>query len=198
MNMKRIALLAGITVFFLSVIVFSFTYGPARRSYVSPPRVISVESTAQILHNLEESGVRGRTAICFTRYLNALEGKESKDAKAIELAMNHGIIRRVFHVPPDNSWPEINEALAKRNDMRTTPEGFIGIFDDGRVYIQPLSRFLHLEDTALVVLEPKIWSGDELAQIAGRLHSGNIASDLIVIIRGSEADAETFRRALSH
>jgi len=194
---KQTVLLAGITLFFISVIAFSFFYGPMRRSFASPPKVVLVDSTAHIAKEWQADAVRGRIAICFTRYLNAVETKESTDLKATEQSMKLGIIRKVFHITPDAAWPEISGALSKRDYLRSTPEGFIGIFDDGRVYIQPLSRFSTIAEKALIIVEPKVWTEEELVHIANKLQSGTISSDLVVIIRGSEKDAELFRRAIT-
>jgi len=196
MPAKRRALLTAIVIFFCSVILFSYFYGPTRRTFASRTTVLSVQSTEQVLQAWETSGLKGRVAICFTRYLNALETKESQAAKATELAMNHGIIRKVYHVPPDSAWGEIQGSLSRRNDMRQTPGGFIGIFDDGRVYITPLSRFTPAPEPALILVEPKIWSRDELLRIAELLSSGRLAADLVIMVRGSDRDAELFRRAL--
>jgi hypothetical protein len=197
MPAKHITLFSGITAFCIAVVVFSYVYGPTQRSFASPPRVLSVESTEQIVRAWEASAVKGRIAICFTRYLNALETKESKEVKATELSMHHGIIRRVFHITPDSAWPQIQATLSKRDDMRPTPEGFIGVFDDGRVYIMPFSRFSPIKEKALIIVEPSVWSRDELLQIANQLKSARISSDLAVIIRGSESDAELFRQAMA-
>jgi hypothetical protein len=194
MSIKQIALLIGLTAFCFAVVILAFFYGPAQRTYASPPQIVSVLTSDQIVTAWEARGVKGRIVICFTRYLNAHESKESKDTKATELGMNHGILRRVFHVTPDNAWDEIRGALSMRNDMRPTSEGFIGIFNDGRVYITPLSRFSPVAEKALIIIEPKVWSRTELQQIGEMLKSGKITSDLIVIIRGSEEDAITFRR----
>jgi hypothetical protein len=193
---KHITLLAGITVFFIAVVVFSYLYGPMRRSFVSTTKVLLVESTEQTAQAWETSGVKGRITICFTRYLNALEEKESKNVKVTELSMQKGIIRRVFHITPDNAWPEISGALSKRNDMRPTPDGFIGLFDYGRVYIMPLSRSPLIEEKALIIVEPRVWSHEELLQIVDKLRTGRISSDLVIIIRGSDKDAELFRQTL--
>lgn len=192
----RIASLTVITVLFTVAVIFSYSYGPSRRSFAARPTVLSVETTEQILQVWESHGVKGRIAICFTRYLNVLETKESKEAKATERAMNLGIVRKVYHVPPDSAWPEIHASLSRRTDMRPTPEGFIGIFDDGRVYIAPLSRFAPFREKALFLVEPKIWSPDELMRIVDLLKSGSMSADLVVIVRGAEREAEPFRRAL--
>jgi hypothetical protein len=197
MSIKQSALLAGIVLFFSGVLAGTFLYGPSRRSFTTPPQVLSVESTEQIARTFASTGVKGRIAICFTRYLNAVDGKESKSLKVTEDSMEKGIIRRVFHVTPDSAWPEISAALAKRNGIRPIPEGLIGIFDNGRVYIMPLSRFSQTTEKALIIVDPNIWTQDELTQIANKLKSGSISSDLVVIIRGSEKDASLFRQALA-
>lgn len=197
MQTRHIVLLAGITVFFILIMVLSFLYGQTRRTFVSPPKVIVLESTEQIAQTWDSSGVKGRITICFTRYLNALEEKESKNVKVTELSMQKGIIRRVFHITPENAWTEIRGALSKRNDMRPTSEGFIGLFDYGRVYIMPLSRSPRIEEKALIIVEPKVWTHEELLQIVEKLKTGRISSDLVIIIRGSEKDAELFRQALA-
>lgn len=195
---KNTVLLAGIILFFFSVLAFSYLYGPTRRSLASPSKILTVETTEQILQAWETSRVKGRIAICFTRYLNALETKESKSLKVIEGSMHKGILRRVYHITPDSAWPEIQGVLAKRDDMRPTSEGFIGIFDDGRAYIMPLSKFSRMTEKVLLIIEPKVWTGAELSQIAEKLKSDRISSDLVVIIRGSEQDAELFRHAMNH
>lgn len=195
---KNTALLAGIILFFFAVLVFSYQYGPTQRTLASPSKILTVETTEQILQAWEANRVKGRVAVCFTRYLNALETKESKNYKVIEGSMHKGILRRVYHVTPDSAWPEIQGVLSKRDDMRPTPEGFIGIFDDGRSYIMPLSKFSHMTEKVLLIIEPKVWTGTELTQIAEKLKSDRISSDLVVIIRGSEQDAELFRREMNH
>jgi hypothetical protein len=197
MSIKQSALLVGITAFFCAVIAFTFLYGPSRRLFNARPQVLAVTSTEQIAQAVETAGVKGRIAICFTRYLNALEGKESTGLKVTERSMERGIIRRAFHILPDSSWPEVRGTLLKRNGIRPIPEGLIGIFDNGRVYIMPLSRFSTVKEKALIIVEPKVWTQEELQQIVGKLKSGSITSDLVILIRGEEQDAELFRQALA-
>lgn len=195
--LKQIVLIFAITCFFISAVLFSYLYGPDVRSFTSSPKILAVESTEEIFQAWETSHVKGRVAICFTRYLNSLESLESKGLKTTELSMQKGILRKVFHIPPDNSWPEISEELSKRNYMRPTVEGFIGIFNYGRAYIMPLSKFTQVTEKALVIVEPKVWTSGELTQIAEKLQSGKISSDLLVVIRGSEKDAELLRQVMA-
>jgi hypothetical protein len=197
MPAKQMALLAGIIVFFCAVVALTFWYGPGQRSYLSPPQVLSVHSTDQIAQEWKTAGVKGRSVICFTRYLNAHEEKESRASKITELSLEQGIVRRVFHILPDKVWPEVRETLSKRNGIRPASAGFIGIFDYGRVYIMPLSRFSQLGEKALVIIEPKVWTATELQQIATMLKSGSISSDLVILIRGTETEAAPFRAAVA-
>lgn len=197
MSIKHRAVITGIIVLFISVVAYTYLYGPWQRSFnAQSPQVLKAESTEQIARILDSAGVKGRIAICFTRYLNALESKESKGFTVTESSMEKGIFRRVYHIAPDRAWPEISDSLSKRNGIRPISEGFIGIFDYGRVYIMPLSRFSQSTEKALIIVEPKVWTEDELKQIVSKLKSGSISSDLVIIIRGSEKEADLFRHAL--
>jgi hypothetical protein len=155
-----------------------------------------VVSSTQLEQLWQNSGVKGRTLVTFTRYLNATESKDTKEIEATERAMEKGIIRRVFHIVPDHVWNEVSKNLSGRVGMRPTPEGFIGIFEYGRVYILPLSRFSPPTEKSLLVVEPKIWSKAELDKIIANLQSGELAADLVAVIRGTDQDATNFRRAL--
>jgi hypothetical protein len=197
MSARKIGLLAGITVFSFAVVISLYFYGPSKRIYASSTKVISLQTVDQILQTWKSGGFKGRMAICFTRYLNALGMKDSKEANVTELALHQSILRRITHVPPDNAWQEIDKVLSSRNMMRATPEGYIGVFDDGRVYVMPLSKFSHVEEKSLIIVEPTVWSRDELLQIAEKLRSGKISSDLVIIIRGTEEDAALFRQAVT-
>lgn len=198
MRHKHLAFTAVIIIFFISTIALTFLYGPWRRTYNVPSQVLSAESSDQIARIWEKAGVKGRAAICFTRYLNAVEMKGSKDINVTENAMEKGILRKVYHIAPDSAWPEIQSALSKMNGVRTTQDGYIGIFENGRVYINPLSRFNQLSEKALIIIEPKIWSPAELLKISEKLKSGGISSDLVVIIRGTEQDVALFSNSLKH
>ncbi len=198
MSIKQKVVLIGITIISFSAIIFLHFFGPSRRSFVPTPRVVLVNSGAQIIQAWESNKVNGRILISFTRFLNAHESKNSTDINAAEISLNRNILRKIIHVPPDRAWPEIQEALSRRSDMRRSSEGFIGVYDDGRVYIKPFSRLDTIEEKALVVIEPRIWTDNELLQIAEKLKSNSLYSDLILIIRGSEHDATQFYDAMIH
>lgn len=194
MSSRQVALCISIVLFFLGVIIFTqYYYGPSRRVSVSPPRVDLVVSSKQLGQVWQNSGVKGRTLVTYTRYLNAKETKESTDIDVTERAMGKGVIRRVFHVVPDHAWNEVSKNLSGRKGMRPTQEGYIGVFEYGRVYIMPLSRFSPPSEKSLLVVEPKIWTVAEQAKIIANLTSGQLTADLVAIIRGTDQDAVNFR-----
>ena len=172
MPLRQIYLCSAIILFFCTVLIFSIYYGPSQRISISAPNVIPVGSSYQLENVWQSSGVKGRTLILFTRYLNAVEAMESKELKATERAMELGIVRRVFHIVPDRSWKEVSKNLEGRKGIYQTKDGFIGVFEFGRVYIQPLSHFTPPLEQSLVVVEPKVWSEDDFTQIIGYLDQG--------------------------
>ena len=189
---NRFALNAGILLFSLAVLGLTFLYGPWRRSFVPTPRVVLASSAGDIERLWEKNRVRGRIALYFTRYLNAERGPDSSEVKFTELAMNHGLVRTVYHVVPDSAWPQVRENLAKWPVVRSTRAGLVAIFEDGRVHVLPLSQFAPIQEQTLVVVEPGVWTGDELKQIARLADGGGFTPDLLVVIRGSDEDVKSF------
>jgi hypothetical protein len=194
---RRRATLAAIAAIFAAAVAFASTFGPSRRVRPAPPAVVSVAGPAELLEALVRSGARGRLAVVFTRYLNAIETPESPGPAAVVDAGERGVFRRVSHYPPDGAWPGIERTLAGRKGMRPTGTGFTWIASDVRVDIAPLARFAPPGEEAIVVIEPRAWSAGELDALAGRIASRALPADLVVIVRGTDADADRFRAALS-
>lgn len=195
--MSRPALTTAIFVFSLGIIAqFSF-YGPMRRSYVTPPQAHSVATSSEILRIWEREWIRGRVAVTFSRYLNALETKDAKDVKVMEQAMNHGLVRTAYHIVPDRAWPEVHDNFSRWPVVKQTDTGLVGLFEDGRVYVMPLSRFTAVTEQALAVIEPSVWTESEKRDIVAKLRSGAVRTDLLTVIRGTPADAGLFSPAVA-
>lgn len=176
-----------IFIFAFGVLVFSFVYGPLQRTFASPERTVQVSSAADIDQLWESEGVRGRVAVIFTRRLNAeRHGYYSQELKYIELAMRRGIVRAVYYIVPDSIWDDViieNYSMPMLTPPMPTASGFVMLFEGGRVNVMPLSRFWpDAGEKALVVLEPGIWSSDDLAYIYRIVKSGNLPADLFAII----------------
>lgn len=191
-----------ILAFAVVVIVFSFVYGPLRRTFVFPERATQVASSNDIKHHWEAVGVRGRIAVLLTRHLNAEQvGNVFQEDAYIQSAMHQGIVRTVFYVVPDRVWDEVVNENRFRNWIsphKPTTSGFAMLFEEGRVNVLSLSRFWpQADEKSLVVIEPGIWSSDDLAHIARLIASKSLRTDLLAVLRGSSSDFEFINSALS-
>lgn len=189
---------ACILAFVCGVLLFSCLYGPLRRTFVSPARVVPVDSAATLYKLYASNGVRGRIAILFTRHLIAAEYPyASPEIKYIEDAMHHGIVRELYHVVPDRLWAGVAWNLSQVTIYWPTPYGFVGAFEDGRVNVLPLSRLMPMKEKALVLLDAETWTREELHRIAAFIETGNISTDLLAILGGSPDDLAKFDLTVS-
>lgn len=188
--------------FFFSVLSMTVVYGPMQRTFAAFHRVVSVSSPSEIRQIWDSAGVRGRAAVLFTRHLNGeLEGNVFQEDTYIQMAMHRGIVRVVYYVVPDSVWNEViyeNRFSDWILPHKPTASGFAMLFEGGRVNVLPLSRFWpQAGEKALVVLEPAIWSKDDLSHIASLIKSKSLGTDLLALVRGSSSDMKIFSAVLS-
>jgi hypothetical protein len=175
--------ISAIILFFSGVLVWAFTYGPAKRTFVNPGKTITVKTVGEIEKLWQSSGVHGRTAVIFARYPKQdLSGSDFPAREYLETAMRHGIVRRAYFIVPDKFWSDlVSEMLGRK--FKTTDNGFIVADDGGRILFMPLSKYVpEGDEKALVALEPAAWSPQEHLRINTLLSSGLMASDLLVTI----------------
>lgn len=180
-------------------LVFSLGYGPLSRKFVTPPRCEVAESPAEIARLWTSSRVKGRVAVLFTRRLNGeVVGKEVETAvKYLEDAMQHGMVRTVYHVVPDTAWGEVAEKLSRMPGVRPIESGFAILFGAGRVHVLPLSRFAPIREKALVVVAPAEWTTEEFGVIANLIKQQRVSADLLTVLRGTDAELAGLRGALA-
>lgn len=178
--------ITAIMLFFFGTLVWTFAHGPAKRSFVIPDKTVAVQSALEVNEHLQSSGVHGRIAIIFARRLNQqFSGGSFPERDYLDTALRHGIVRTAYYIVPDSVWSEV----AAENLMRTlivppktTETGFIVLHVGGRIHVMPLSKYVPEQEKALVIIEPRAWSQKELSRIESFLESGQLASDLTVII----------------
>lgn len=176
-------------------LLYLFFYGPSRRVYAPSVRTVHLSDPADILHLWKENGVKGRLAIVFTRRLNAEESNpDGLTGKYLETALQHGIVRSVIHVVPDSAWSEVDRNLANNPAVMRTPSGFVLLYDEGRVLVIPLSKFEPVPEQALVVIEPSVWSADELHFLSRMVAERQIPADVLTLLNGTTNDAALFDR----
>lgn len=187
--------ISSILLFLCGIVYLTCFYGPQKRSYVSASRIESVAMTADIGNLWKTAGVHGRVAVLFTRHLNAeVSPLDTVNSKFADLAMQHGIVRTIYHVLPDDVWQAVSGNLAQRLNVRAASSGFVMIKPEGRVYIQPLSQYKPTDEKKLVVVEPGVWSGTDRARIAELINSGSVRTDLITVIRGDMPELDIAQR----
>ena len=197
---------AGITVimlFFFGVIVWTFSYGPARRTFVIPDKTVTVRSASELDSLWHSSGVHGRVTVIFARHLKLLSlGSSFPDGSYLDYAMRRGIVRKAYYVVPDSFWSEIVSVNMMTGalivPLKVTDTGFLLLHEGGRIHVMPLSKYIPEPDRekALVVIDPALWTKQELARIDGFIRSGQISSDLKVVV-GDEKQSQSHQGAIS-
>ncbi|TAN38698.1 MAG: hypothetical protein EPN25_13320 [Nitrospirae bacterium] len=187
--------ITAISLIFVCVIVWTFVYGPAKRTFVSPDKIETVKSAEELDKLWHSAGVHGRVAVIFTRYLNKqFAGASFPEMDYIDNAMRHGIIRTVYYIVPDRFGAEIVSDYYLKWDStfivppKLTDTGLIILHDGGRIYVMPLSKYIpdQEQEKALVVIEDAVWTPQERDRINGFTRSGQLASDLTAIVSESK------------
>lgn len=185
----RSATIAAIMLFFFSILIGAFAYGPAKRTFVIPSKTVTVRSASELNDLWHSSGVHGRIAVIFTRHLNhQFSGMTFPETDYVDKAMRHGIVRKAYFVVPDSAWKNVVIEYRGRLEYIVEPivtdTGFMILHEGGRIHVMPLSKYIPElgQEKALVVIEPSVWTQQEQARIDGFIRSGQLASDLIVIV----------------
>lgn len=194
MSQRRLILVVIVPLAALALL-YCVLYGPSQRVYATTNSALSLSSSADILQMWKENGVRGRLAIVFTRRLNAEEPNADGFAgDYLQTALQQGIVRSAIHVVPDSAWSEVQGKLANNPAVRQAQNGFVLLFDEGRVLVVPLSRFEPLQEQALVVIEPSIWSMEELRFLSRMVAERRLFADLLAVLKGTSDDLALFVR----
>lgn len=189
----------GIPAFVAGVAVFLVLYGPSQRIFVSPPRTIAVSSTAELYEFCRVNGLRGRRAVVFARHLIPAESPwgDASEIQHMTDLMHHGIVREMFHVVPERTWPEVEWNLANVSIYRPSSFGRVAAFEDGRVNVDRLSRYWPKDEAALVLVDPSVWSPAEVQSIARLIQSGHLRADLVAVLRGAATDVALWSAVVS-
>lgn len=185
---RRRLCITAIILFFFGVIAGTFTYGPARRVFVSPDRTVAVQSARKLEETWHASAVHGRIAVIFAGHLNQqASGSSFPETDFLDASMRQGIVRRAYYVVPDRVWSQVvAESIFGRELIvlpKTTDSGFTLLHVGGRIHVMPLSKYIpEGDEKVLAVIDPTVWSPQEHLRISNLFSSGLMASDLVVSI----------------
>jgi hypothetical protein len=189
----RNACITAIVLLCIGTFVWTFAYGPAKRTFVIPDRTVHVRSVSDIDGIWNASGVHGRIAVIFARRLNQpVSITVLPEGDYLDGAMNHGIVRTAYYIVPDRVWADVLADNLQNPSLIIQPKiidaGYILLHEAGRIYFEPFSKYIPEQDRekALVVIEPAVWTREEQARISGYIRSGQLPSDLTVIVGEGE------------
>lgn len=168
---------------FAATLVGVSLYGPAqRRSLQGEERVARVDAPQQALDVWRESGVKGRILFHFARRNNAKDDVPGITAENyIYRAMRENVIRSLYHVIPDGSWPEVAATLAKRPQATREEGGYRLVIEGMPVHVLRLRDVTPPGESVLVNIEAEWWGPQDFAAINDLMRRGVFASDLVTI-----------------
>ncbi len=183
MGRKTLTLLNGLIIAaFAATLVAVAVYGPAQRHYLHGQRVTRVDLPQQALDVWRENGVKGRILFHFARRNNARDDVAGITAENyIYHAMRENRIRRLYHIIPDGSWPEVAAALNSRPQVSRIGNGFRLVIEGMPVHVLRLRDVTPPGENVLVNIEGEWWGARDFAAIDDLLRRGVLASDLVTV-----------------
>jgi hypothetical protein len=181
---------AGMAAFVLGALLLAGILGPWSRAFLPTTHVSAVASVAEFYALCRDREVRGRRAVVLSRRLIPAEdprGDSPETQRLVDL-MHHGIVREIFHVVPDEAWPLVELNLSMVSIYRPSATGQVAAFEDGRVNVDPLSRFWPATEPVLLLMDPRSWDAAEDQAIARLVRSGLLRTDLVALLGGTPAD----------
>lgn len=183
---QRLLTFFAIILLATAILLCTEVVAPLQRTYLAVPRCLSAQFPEEIFADWQNQGLRGRTAVVFTRRLNGeAVGNESESTmKYLEESLQQGIIRTAYHYVPDESWSEVSNVLTKWN-AGDSEKGFTLMYGGGRMRVLPLSRFVAIGEKALMVVAPAEWSTAANETILNLVRTRKLATDYLLVLRGN-------------
>jgi hypothetical protein len=106
------------------------------------------------------------------------------------LGIKHRVVRRVFHVLPDDAWAEVEGNLERIPHAVPRGKGYRVTANDGvPVDILRIGDLPPIGEPVIVHVNTDVWLPDELDAIAGMVRNGGIVPDMLT---ASGREAERF------
>lgn len=193
---QRLLSILAILVVSAAILIFTGVVAPLQRVFLTIPRCESAQFPEEIFNAWQKQKLHGRTAIVFTRRLNGeAVGKESESTmKYLEESLQQGIIRTAYHYVPDESWSEVSNVLTKWN-AGDSEKGFTLMYGGGRMRVLPLSRFVTIDEKALVVVAPAEWSSAGNETVLSLVRTRKLATDYLLVLRGNASYLQLYNDA---
>jgi hypothetical protein len=164
------------------------------RTVLGGRQIIVLSEPYRVVTTWEKEGVRGRVLVHFDRQIHAgsIEGGVSNENYVYQAAeMN--LIRKIYHIVPDASWPEVRDTLSRMPGVSNRGELFRLTLEGTPIIVSPLQHLPVISEKALINISGG-WNEDDLRQMASLLGSGTLNADIITV-SGPDTDRvmQTFR-----
>lgn len=169
----------------LGVVAAAWQTGRSARRVLAEPAVVRCAVPEDALAVWRRSEVHGRVLLHFARSIAmAVEPGPPAPGNYLARAIDEGLVRRVYHVIPDEAWAEVRTTLAARPGVVRDGEGFELQKAGAPIIVVPRAALPRVDEPALVTIEGERWSPRALEEIAAALR-GPIRHDLVTWYAGS-------------
>lgn len=177
----EIAITISILLFLAGVLIIVSLLGSGGRKYLDHTDMEVISEPSGAVAVWTEDGVRGRVLVHFDRHIRAGEGGELTNENYVYQATVMNIVRKIYHIIPDNSWPEVSDTLSKRDEVSKEGETFRLTLEGAPIIITRIDNIPFIEEKVLVDINCDYWSGDDLGRVKSLLEDGLLTADVITV-----------------
>lgn len=186
---RKIAETILIVISFLGVLLLCSFAGSAGRSYLKTPQLHTIDSPLQNYNVWRESGVRGRVLLLFDRRLGSEEDESVlNDNNYLYRAILGNIIRKVYHIIPDNQWDSVRKNLSNMPDVTFSNGVFRNTINGTPLIITTMKDIPEIKEEVLMSIDMEYWNEDGIKMMIELVNKGVIKSDLITISGNVQKD----------
>lgn len=129
------------------------------------------------------NGVRGRTLLQVGRRLSSNDTKETtlSEDNYVYLAIQSGIVRKVYHAVPSALWPKVQGRLSSEAGFRRSGDVFRTATEGAPLDVLKINDIPRLKERVLVNIQGDTLTGDDIVFLLDLLSSGRLGSDLVTV-----------------
>lgn len=189
---------AGIILLSLFTVCFSLFYGVSKRIYLEPAEVIRLMNPTSSVTVWNEKGVKGRTLVLFDRKIHAsMEETTLTDENFIYRAIMNNIVRKIYHIVPDSSWPEVKYTLINNPSVTYSQGIFKTTIEGTPLFVLRVREVPTLKERVLLHLNGDYWDNGDIHTITTLLKNNQLNTDLVTLSgRVSNSTVEEFKKLL--
>lgn len=174
------------------VLSFLFYYGRSNVKCLNAPRIQFVSKPDEAYTFWQESKINGRILLLFDRYLNAapvdrreyiiLNETLLRPDNYIYFAGDKNFIRKIYHIIPESSWPEVQQALSGWPLVTFSNEVYRMVTGEAiPVLILRAKDIPNIKEKVLISINGAYWGEQDIQQIIEILESKGLKSDIATL-----------------